>query len=31
VCSEGSAFTWVRTISYSPGESGEATITRTEC
>jgi branched-chain amino acid transport system substrate-binding protein len=31
VCPDGSAFTWVRTISYAPAESGEASITRTNC
>ena len=31
VCRDGSDFTWVRTISYSPTPSGEARITRTEC
>ena len=31
VCRSGSAFKWVRTISYSPAASGEASITRTNC
>jgi len=31
VCRDGSAFEWVRTISYTPAESGDAKITRTDC
>ena len=31
VCGAGSAFRWVRTISYSPTASGEPSITRTNC
>jgi branched-chain amino acid transport system substrate-binding protein len=31
VCRDGSDFTWKRTISYAPAESGDARITRTRC
>jgi branched-chain amino acid transport system substrate-binding protein len=31
VCRDGSDFTWVRTIGYSPSPSGDARTTRTEC
>ena len=31
VCRDGSDFTWKRTISYAPAESGDARITRARC